>query len=226
MNIVVSDPSNAGERRPGVFRLHSIEPPFRRSREDCMIRKARVTRRNRARLSAVSAAIGVVSTLAFAGCSKSEAAPSQKVDPPKLEPAAVPAATTVDGKNFKLEIKSAGPCKVGDECKVVVLLDATGEFHINKEYPYKFTVKSPAPELDYLGKEGDANCAGGKLVFSKCAGDFKQEGESKGVLTIRFKPSKAGATKVGGQYKMSVCSAQNCQLESHDLALPLEVAAK
>jgi hypothetical protein len=159
----------------------------------------------------------------FAGCSKSEAAPAKKVEGVGSEAVAT-AGKSVEGKNFKLEMKAPAACKAGEECRAVIVLDAIGEFHINKEYPYKFTA-NPSGDLEYLGKE-DAQCPGGKNVFSKCAGDFKQEGESKATMTVRFKPTKAGTVAVNGTYKMSVCSAQNCQLESHDLSLDVTVAGK
>ena len=175
------------------------------------------------RMNEVLLAVLAAGALAL-GCSRSEAAPAKKEAPPGND--AVETATAkIDGKNFKLEIKSAGPCTATTECKGIITLDALSEFHINKEYPYKFTAKVN-PDVEFLGKEGDQACAGGKTIFSKCAGDFKQEGEQRATLGFRFKPAKAGPLTVVGTYKMSVCSAQNCQLETHELALDLTVDPK
>lgn len=154
-------------------------------------------------------------------CSRSEAAPKKPVE---TSSESVPLQAKGD-KNYKTDLRTQGACKVGEECKVVITLDAQAEYHINKEYPYKFTA-SASPDIDYLGKEGDEKCGGGKLVFSKCAGDFKEEGASKATMTVRFKPTKAGSVNVAGTYKLSVCSDQNCVLDSAKLELAVNVEAK
>ncbi len=90
-----------------------------------------------------------------------------------------------------------------------------GEFHVNKEYPYKFLATS-APNVTFLGN-GDAN------TFSRAAGDFKEEGEKAAVMTVKFKPTAAGEAKVSGTYKLSVCSAEACQIEQQAVTLTVPV---
>ncbi len=121
----------------------------------------------------------------------------------------------VDGNNFKLDAHAAD-CKVGAECKVVVKLEATGEFHINKEFPYKFTANEAA-NVEFLGT-GDA-----KRVFSKANGDFKEEGEKVATMTLKFKPTKAGNANIAGVYAMSVCSPGKCQLEKTEISVGVPV---
>lgn len=94
-------------------------------------------------------------------------------------------------------------------------LAASGEYHVNKEYPYKF-VAAAAPGVQFLGN-GDAN------TFSRAAGDFREEGEKAATMTVRFKPSSAGEARVSGTYKMSVCSAENCQIETQAVTLAVPV---
>lgn len=161
------------------------------------------------------------------GCSRSEASSSKNLET-NAAPGNVSAETTsagelaagakLDGKNFRLEITPQGECKAGAECRATVKLEALGEFHINKEYPYKFKAKAEGGDVEFLGTDKN-----GKNVFSKEAGDFKTEGEQKATMSLKFKPAKAGTITIGGQYKMSVCSAQNCQLESPELALAVTV---
>lgn len=94
-------------------------------------------------------------------------------------------------------------------------LAAVGDYHVNKEYPYKF-VASAAPGVQFLGS-GDAN------TFSRAAGDFREDGEKAATLTVRFKPTAAGEAHVSGTYKMSVCSAENCQIETPTVTLAVPV---
>ena len=125
-----------------------------------------------------------------------------------------PAATKIAGKNFSLDVASPG-CRVDQPCTMTIKLATTGEYHVNKEYPYKF-LASPAQGVTFLGN-GEAN------TFSRAAGDFKEEGEKTGTLTVRFKPTSAGQAKVSGTYKMSVCSAENCQIEQQAVSLDVPV---
>jgi hypothetical protein len=94
-------------------------------------------------------------------------------------------------------------------------LAAAGDYHVNKEYPYKF-LATVAPGVQFLGS-GDAN------TFSRAAGDFREEGEKTATMTVRFKPTATGEARVTGTYKMSVCSAENCQIETPTVTLAVPV---
>ncbi len=121
----------------------------------------------------------------------------------------------IEGNNFKIDTES-GECKVGQECAAKVKLTATGGYHINKEYPYKLTMQADK-SVDFLGKnESD------KKVFSKPLGDFTGE-EKEATMNVRFKPTAAGDVVLKGTYKMSVCSEQNCQLETKELTLEVKI---
>ena len=133
-----------------------------------------------------------------------------------LSATAALAAGHIDGKNFTLDA-TPGACSVGGECTVTLKLEATGEYHINKSYPYKFKA-ADAAGVEYLGKD-----ASGKNVFSKTAGDFAEVGEKVATMTVKFKPAAKGTVTIAGTYKMSVCSAQNCQLEAQDVSVPVTV---
>ena len=118
------------------------------------------------------------------------------------------------GKNFLLDVASLG-CRVDVPCVLTLRLTASGEYHVNKEYPYKFTAAA-APGVQFLGN-GDAN------VFSRAAGDYREDGEKAATLIVRFKPTASGDARVSGTYKMSVCSAENCQIEQQQVSLAVPV---
>lgn len=124
------------------------------------------------------------------------------------------ASKHVTGTNFTLDLASPG-CKAGAECAMTIKLVASGDYHVNAEYPYKF-VASAAPGIEFLGK-ADAT------TFTRAAGDFVEHGEKSGTMTIRFKPSSPGEARIAGTYKFSVCSADQCQIEQEklDLAVPV-----
>lgn len=161
----------------------------------------------------------------FAACTKDEK-PATTAPPPSASTAAPAAAAAakvtdlgpgkqrIDGQNFSLDLASTG-CKAGADCTLTIKLNAAADYHVNKEYPYKVTANA-APGLTFLGKK-DAN------TFSKESGDFVEEGEKTATMTVRFKPAAAGEAKVAGTYKMSVCSADQCQIEVQPIALNVPV---
>ena len=151
------------------------------------------------------------------GSAKALASVTASAAPPKDAPPATPlkpASTRMSGKNFTLDASSPG-CRVEQPCTMTLRLAAAGEYHVNKEYPYKF-LAAAAPGVQFLGN-GDAN------TFSRAAGDFREDGEKAATMTVRFKPTSAGEARVSGTYKMSVCSAENCQVEAQAVTLVVSV---
>jgi hypothetical protein len=128
------------------------------------------------------------------------------------------AAQVAKGNNFVVNANVAS-CAANAECKVDLRLEAQGDFHVNKEYPYKFKATAVSG-VTYLGKD-----PGGTDLFSKAAGDFALDtsNEKVGTMTVRFKSANKGAVSIGGTFKLSVCSAQNCQLEQATVTVPVTV---
>ncbi len=150
--------------------------------------------------------------LSASGSPAAPAAPAASA-PPAGEPLAS-ARGRVDGKNFALDVSSPG-CRVDTDCAVTIRLEPVGAYHVNKEYPYKFVAQA-APTHTFLGKD-DPN------TFSKTAGDYREDGEKSSTMTVRFRAKSAGEAKVTGTYKMSVCSAENCQIETPRVELAVAV---
>jgi len=122
------------------------------------------------------------------------------------------------GNNFTVNANVAA-CSANADCKIDLKLEAKGDFHVNKEYPYKFKATA-ANGVTFLGKD-----AAGADTFSKTAGDFTLDSgnEKLGTMTIKFKPASKGAVTIAGVFKLSVCSAQNCQLETANVSIPVTV---
>jgi hypothetical protein len=128
--------------------------------------------------------------------------------------AACPHAVCAD--NFFVDAQP-GACTAGSPCTVALKLVATGDFHINDEYPYRFKADD-APGVEFLGTD-----AGGKSTFSKAAGDWQKSEEKAGVMTVKLLASDRGQKTIGGTFKLSVCSAQNCLLEQRPLKTQVDV---
>ena len=121
------------------------------------------------------------------------------------------------GDDFFVDASSGGGCTVGGTCAAVFALVASGEYHINDEYPYKFKADAE-PGVEFLGTD-DA----GREVFSKSAKNWTKTGERTGTMTVTFRPLQKGITAIAGTFKFSVCSAKNCELEHRTLKAAVEV---
>jgi|HubBroStandDraft_2_1064218.scaffolds.fasta_scaffold433177_2 hypothetical protein len=139
--------------------------------------------------------------------------PSVAATAPRAQPAQVAAGPHVDGNHFTLDGAPAADCAVGASCVVAIKLAAQAEYHINQQYPYKFTA-SPAAGVTFLGAD-PAN----PNVFTKTAGDFAINDEKTATMNVKFKVAQKGPVAIGGTFKLSVCSSANCQLEQQDLSV-------
>ena len=119
---------------------------------------------------------------------------------------------TACGENFFVDGAQSGDCAVGATCTVSLRLVATGDFHINDEYPYKFKADD-VPGVTFLGTD-----AAGPAMFSKAANNWQKTGAQTGVMTLSFQGAEKGTKNVSGTFKLSVCSAQNCQLEQQPVS--------
>ena len=160
-------------------------------------------------------------TVAASACSRGHDAAGAGPDPGKhpsetlaisAPPLNAPACGhAVCADNFFIDAAPAGDCTAGSACGVALKLVATGDFHINDEYPYRFKADD-APGVDFLGKDD-----GGKNTFSKAAGDWQKTDAKSGAMTVKFIPTDASAKSIGGTLKLSVCSAGACLLEQRQV---------
>jgi hypothetical protein len=127
------------------------------------------------------------------------AAPSVSAKvPPKF------ASAGVNGNHFQLGLSAQDDCAVGAECTGSISLTATGGYHINNEYPYKF-IGDASGNYDWISS--------GANSFSKAGGNFAKTSETTAVMSFRYRGKAPGAARLSGTYKMSVCSEANCQIE-------------
>lgn len=142
---------------------------------------------------------------------------------PRAVASAAPAASAPDcghsvcTDNLFIDGAPAGKCLAGSVCSVSLTLVATGDFHVNDEYPYRFKA-DPAKGLTFLGTD-----EGGKNVFSKGAGDWKKVDPKSGAMTVKFTPEAPGPQAVAGVLKLSVCSGATCQLEQSRVSVMVSV---
>jgi hypothetical protein len=121
------------------------------------------------------------------------------------------------GSNFFVDGAQGGDCAAGATCTVALKLVATGDYHINDEYPYKFKADG-ASGVTFLGTD-----TAGTSVFSKAANNWQKTGPQTGVMNVSFQATDKGSKNLTGTFKLSVCSAANCQLEQQQVSTPVAI---
>jgi hypothetical protein len=122
----------------------------------------------------------------------------------RSEPAA--ASAPLAGKPFyRVDRGPQAACSSGAVCEAGLVLTALGAYHVNKDYPFKF-VGDPAATVQVDGQ-----------------GTFALDGENRGILTVKFRPTGPGTAKLVGTFKLSVCSDDNCEIEAPKLELAVPV---
>ncbi len=124
--------------------------------------------------------------------------------PPASAPA--PGPPPLASKAFyRLDAAPLAPCAPGATCEVKLVLTALGDYHINKEYPFKF-IGEPPPALPLDGEPS-----------------FAHDSDQRATLTLRVKPTAAGPTTLAGVFKLSVCSDDTCEIEKPKIELAVAV---
>jgi hypothetical protein len=117
-----------------------------------------------------------------------------------------PAGKPLAGKPFYRV--DAGPpvaCAQGATCEARLVLTALGDYHINKDYPFKFVGEPAAVPVD-----GE--------------GSFAIDDARHLTMTVKFRPAAAGSAKLVGTFKLSVCSDDTCEIEKPTIELAVPVS--
>jgi hypothetical protein len=125
------------------------------------------------------------------------------------KPASTPSRATAEpalaSKAFyRVDGAPQAACASGATCEARLRLTALGDYHVNKEYPFKFVADPAAVAVDGVGQ-------------------FALDGEKQGTMTIKFRPTAPGTAKLVGTFKLSVCSAETCEIESPKVELAIPV---
>ncbi|MFI5306170.1 MAG: hypothetical protein ACHQ53_02395 [Polyangiales bacterium] len=134
--------------------------------------------------------------------------------PPKAAPTPAPAAAAapsdrVDDPSFELAALPAGPYAAGKLGSFAVSLKPRGVYHVNQEYPMSVSV------------HGDDGVSFPKADLAKS--DAAAFGEKAARFEVPFTAAKAGDHKVEAKVRFAVCTPENCVPDERTLALMLPV---
>jgi hypothetical protein len=167
--------------------------------------------KDRVRLVLTACALLSALVLLASACSKArEAAAHGTSETQALSASPADCGHAVCADNFFIDAVPAS-CTAGSPCSATLKLVATGDFHVNDEYPYRFKADD-ASGVAFLGTDSN-----GTNTFSKSAGDWAKTDPKSGAMTLKFIAADPGAKAIGGTLKLSVCSAQACLLEQRQV---------
>ena len=136
----------------------------------------------------------------------------------KEQPAS--AAVAVKSAPYQVGLSAKGAYVAGEPASAVVSIVARDGFHVNPDYPVKFTASNEAtvrfatPSVSLLDSLERVPCEG-HADETCCA-----------RAPISFSVGEAGAASVAGTLAFSVCNADQCLIEKVPLSLQLTAAAK
>lgn len=147
------------------------------------------------------------------GAAAEAAAPSTAAAP-LAEGAAAPTEPTVTSPkigeaNFTVWMQAVPKLKAGQQGVVEVVLVPKEPFHTNENYPYKIKMSDPPAGVSFpqaiVRKEG--------MSLSP----------QRGVMRVPFVASAPGDARIAGKFSFSVCSSDQCLIDSRDLAITVKV---
>ena len=111
------------------------------------------------------------------------------------------------GASFSAYMSGSGAYKAGQAGNVTAVANALGDYHVNQEYPYKFTLNAAPLGVSY-----------GETVVRNVS-----RSEKRAAISIPFTPSSAGTVTISGVYSLSVCTSSNCVIEKVPLSVTVKV---
>lgn len=166
-------------------------------------------------LTLVSTSVAVV---AFGlACDRTPGAAAAPAD----APAAAPAESKFDTNSYTLEIKPVGKYKKGEEGTFQIVLKTKPGYHVNEEYPTRFTA-ADAAGVKYAQAKLHKAKDGAAFAFADCS--EKKDEKCTLTITVKFTPEQSGNVKVGGELNAGVCNKDSCLTEKKTLELSVPVS--
>jgi hypothetical protein len=108
-----------------------------------------------------------------------------------------------EAESFAVSIEAPREASVGQKARAVVRLLPRGQYHVNTRYPISVTVVPPA---------------GVELAKARLSAADGQVSEKEARFEVAFTPREQGQKAFTGEFKFSVCTAQNCDIKKEKIA--------
>jgi hypothetical protein len=131
---------------------------------------------------------------------------------PETPPAPPPteARPSWEESNFTLNAAAGGPYAANAAGTFELRLDTRGGFHVNREYPWMVTVTTPTGVTT-----PSATIEGGGITLE----------ETSARIPVAFTASAPGTHRITCAVDFGICTEENCQFETRNVAVDVTVAA-
>jgi hypothetical protein len=133
------------------------------------------------------------------------------------DPAVAAPASRAEGAAWQVELSQSGDLVAGSAGAVQVSIGARPGFHVNPDYPVKFT-PSDESTVTFASK---AIALGEALKREPCEGHPDEACRASGLVS--FTTGNAPSAVVAGTLAFSVCSAEQCLIEKQPLRVSVPV---
>ncbi len=132
-----------------------------------------------------------------------------------------PIGPTAKADEWSAEAKVVKPTGAEKLYTLDVVLVAAKTWHVNNEYPFKFTAKGSDVEF----KQTDFKKDDPAFTLDKCVDTPKGKECSELHLKVKFTAGDLKKAKAGGELKFGVCSADKCKIDKAPLAVEVQKAS-
>lgn len=117
--------------------------------------------------------------------------------------------TKVGEPNFSVWMQASPKQKVGQPGSVQVVLVPKNGFKCNDAYPYKLKLNDPPAGVSYPN-----------AIVRK---ENMSVSPKQSVMNVPFTPTAAGDARISGKFFFSVCTADQCLIDSRDVAVNVKI---
>lgn len=152
-------------------------------------------------------AAAVASAAATALPTTSATASATAVASAAAAPALTVQSSALQESGFSVWMQTAKTYKVGQSATVEVVLVPKGEFHCNDKYPYKVKLGTPPPGVSYpqdIARDASVSA-------------------TRTSVRVPFTATSAGDARISGKFSFSVCKADQCVIDSREVAATVKV---
>lgn len=142
--------------------------------------------------------------------STASTAPTTSAAPSAVASATPAPEVTGEAKNeasFSAFLSGSGKYKANQPGTVTAVCNALGAYHINPDYPFKFTLGAAPAGITY-----------GETTVRNV-----NRSEKKATISVPFTPTQAGTFTISGTYSIAVCTDSNCAPQKVPLSVTVKV---
>ncbi|MFT3841588.1 MAG: hypothetical protein QM723_31660 [Myxococcaceae bacterium] len=121
----------------------------------------------------------------------------------------------LEGPSWTMDASVEGKVKRDQPATLVIKASARAGFHVNEDYPTKFTADTGG-DFDRVKSE-----PGNGITLDKCDGDSSKK--CTATVRVRFTPRGDGSMLLGGVLALGTCDKDRCLIDKIPVLIQVDV---